>query len=77
MHLLELLPEYNTLTAKEQQLLQYVVVGNTNAEIAELEAKPYGKPAIKTIEANLQVLYAKLNVKNRKDLFVKLLNLAK
>ncbi len=75
MHLLELLPDYRTLTAKEQQLLRYVVAGKTNTEIAALCATAYNTPSEKTIETWLSAVYDKLDVKNRNELFVQLVEL--
>ena len=75
MYLIELLPEYDTLTAKEEQLLRYVVQGYTNAEIAELHKTVYKIPTEKTVETWLSTVYDKLNVKNRTELFVKLVEL--
>jgi DNA-binding NarL/FixJ family response regulator len=75
MHLIELLPEYDTLTAKEEQLLRYVVQGYTNAEIAELHKTSYKTPTEKTVETWLSVVYDKLNVRNRTEVFVKLVAL--
>jgi DNA-binding NarL/FixJ family response regulator len=75
MHLIELLPDYHTLSAKEQQLLRYVVQGYSNAEIAELNKTTYKIPTEKTVEVWLSVVYDKLNVSNRTELFVKLVEL--